>query len=97
MKSAVTANWHHALLVCRKCQQKIGGGFGADGDAKLSKALKKALGSGKGRKGRVGVVEVACLDICPKGAVMLVDTRQPDVWRIVRRGADVAALADELR
>lgn len=97
MKSAVAASWNHALLICAKCQKKLGGGFGKGGKRKLSKELKASLRTGKGRKGSVGIVEVPCLGICPKKAVMLIDSRRPDVWRIVRAGADVEALADELR
>ena len=40
------ANWRGALLVCRKCQKKLHNeGFGPDGDERLSKALKRAVGT----------------------------------------------------
>lgn len=96
MKHHVDANWSHAILVCKKCSKKLKGGFGDGGSKKLSKELKARLGSSKGRKGRLGVIEVPCLDICPKKAVMLVDSRKPGVWRIVRPDADLDALAGEL-
>lgn len=96
MKSHVDANWSHAVLICKKCQKKLKGGFGPDGKDRLAKALRKKLPARKGRKGRLGVVEVPCLDVCPKKAVMLVDSRRPDVWRIVRPGADLDMLAEEL-
>lgn len=96
MKNAVKSNWNHALLVCKKCEKKLDGGFGADGDARLSKSLRKAMGTAKGRKGRVGIIEVSCLGICPKKAVVLIDTRRPGVWRIVQPGADVGLLAQDL-
>lgn len=47
----VRAEWNDVVLVCRKCSRKLDGGFGADGDQKLAKALRKAMGAkGKGRK-----------------------------------------------
>ena len=86
------------MLVCRKCsrkQAKRGSGFGGKSGG-LAKALKKEMGAGKGRKARLGIVEVKCLDICPKRGVVLVDTRTPDQWRIVGPDADLGALAREL-
>lgn len=96
MKLRVNSNWSHAVLVCSKCSKKIKGGFGADGKQKLSKALRKQLAAKKGRKSHMGIVEVPCLDICPKKAVVVVDTRCPDIWRIVKPEADVARLAREI-
>ena len=96
MKQQVDGNWSHAILVCKKCSKKLKGGFGDGGKTKLAAELRGRLGSGKGRKGRLGVVEVPCLDVCPKKAVMLVDSRQPGVWRIVRPDADLDVLAAEL-
>ncbi len=96
MKHHVDAKWSHAILVCKKCSKKLKGGFGEGGKRSLSRELKARLGSKKGRKGPLGVIEVACLDVCPKKAVMLVDSRKPGVWRIVRPEADLDALATEL-
>ena len=89
----VNARWSGAVLVCGKCSKKVGGGFGDDGRRTLAKALRREPGFGKGRKAGVGVVEVKCLGVCPKGAVVLVDTRVPGRWRLVRPGSDMAALA----
>ena len=83
-------------MVCRKCSKKLKGGFGADGKQSLAKALRKQMSAKKGRKAHMGIVEVPCLDICPKNAVVAVDTRCPAVWRIVRPEADVAQLAKEI-
>jgi hypothetical protein len=47
----VKADWSEVVLVCRKCSKKLGGGFGADGDQKLAKILRKAIGA-KGRAER---------------------------------------------
>lgn len=96
MKDQVRAGWTGAVLVCGKCSKKLGGGFGAKGKTPLAKALRGEPGFGKGRKATVGVVEVKCLGICPKGAVTIVDSRAPGCWRIVPAGADVEALAGRL-
>ena len=39
----VKADWRDVVLVCRKCSKKLDGGFGADGEKTLAKALRKAL------------------------------------------------------
>ena len=96
MKGQVKASWSHAVLVCRKCSKKLGGGFGKKGKERLAKVLRKRLGAKKGRKGHIGVVEVPCLDVCPKKAVMLIDARQPGVWHVVRPDADIDVLARTL-
>lgn len=98
MKTEIRSNWSHAILVCKKCSKKLGkksGGFGPSGE-RLAKALKKQLGTKKGRKAALGIIEVSCLDICPKNAVVLVDTRTPGQWRLVTPDADIAQLARQL-
>lgn len=97
MKDHVRAGWHGAILVCGKCSKKLGGGFGAQGRVPLAKALRAEPGFGKGRKAELGVIETRCLGVCPKRAVVVVDTREPGRWRIVPEGADVAGLAGALR
>lgn len=99
MKTEIKSNWSHAILVCRKCSKKAkkrGARFGRDGDT-LPKALKKSLGTKKGRKASLGLFEVPCLDICPKNGVVLVDSRTPGQWRIVTPDADVDELARQLK
>jgi len=98
MKTEIRSNWSHAILVCKKCSKKVrkrGVRFGKDGDA-LPKALRKSLGAKKGRKSPLGLVEVSCLDICPKNGVVLVDTRTPGQWRIIKPDADIDELARQL-
>ncbi|WP_373488891.1 (2Fe-2S) ferredoxin domain-containing protein [Blastomonas sp.] len=96
MKTEVRANWSHTILICKKCQKRAKAAFGPEHDKSLSKALKRRLTSGKGRKARLGIVEVGCLDICPKKGVVLIDSRAPGIWRIVRDDADIDRLAEEL-
>ena len=92
----LASRWSGAILVCSKCSKRLGGGFGPKGKTALGKALRKRFGLRKGRKSPVGLVEVKCLGVCPKGAVILVDTSHPDIWRLVPAGADVEALGRDL-
>ena len=79
-------------MVCGKCSKQIGGGFGAKGRTPLVKLLREALGLKKGRKADRGVVEVKCLGVCPKNAVVMVDGARPERWMLVPAGAE----ADEV-
>ncbi len=90
------ARWSGVVLVCRKCSRKIGGGFGPDRDKPLGRALRKHLGIGKGPKAAAGIIEVSCLDLCPKRAVAVVDARHPDRWLVVPPGMDLDVLAHDL-
>ena len=89
MKARVRSNWQGAILVCAKCEKKLGGGFGANGRQRLSKCLAKRNGGGKGRKARLGVIASPCLKICPKGAVTVVDAAHPREWLIVDQGTPI--------
>lgn len=92
------ADWREVVLVCRKCSRKLkGGGFGDDGDQKLAKALRKAIGvRGRGRKAGAAVVEVECLDVCPKGAVVAVKASAPGEWAVVPRGTPIRTVLERL-
>lgn len=85
------AKWRDVILVCRKCQKKLDGGFGPDGDRTLKKALKKYLRPGKapGRKADVAILEAGCFDICPRKAVVAVRASEPKRLLIVPTGADL--------
>lgn len=96
VKDLVRSNWRHAVLVCRKCDKKLDGGFGPDGRQRLGKALRKHLALGKGRKAGAGIVEVNCLGVCPRGAVTVVNGAESREWLLVRPGADLDALAHAL-
>lgn len=89
------SDWAEVVLVCRKCAKKLDGGFGADGDLRLAKALRKDL-KAKGRKARVGIVEVGCFDVCPKNAVVAVRASNPGDWVIVPRGASTVSVTRRL-
>lgn len=90
IKTAKT-KWRDVVLVCKKCQKKLDGGFGPDGDKTLKKALKKYLlpGDGKGRKAELAVITTGCFDVCPKNAVIAVNAANPKALLIVPAGADL--------
>lgn len=92
----VKADWETAILVCAKCSKRLEGGFGKKGKQRLAKALKAYLGVKRFRKARVGVVEVKCLGVCPRGAVTVVNAADPSRWRLVARDADLATVAADL-
>ncbi len=93
---SIPSNWQGAVIVCRKCSKKLGGGFGDQRKQSLAKALRNAKHSKKGRKGSFGVVEVGCLGVCPRGAVTLIDGARPGRWLLVPEGADVAGVVESL-
>ncbi len=80
------ARWDHALLICGKCARRAG-------HPGLAKRLRKTVGLKKGRKASVGVIEIACQDICPKRAIVAIDTRRPDQWLLLSGDSSVPALA----
>lgn len=84
------------MLVCRKCSRRRGGGFGPDSTLPLAKALRRHCKLKKGRKASAGIVEVGCLGVCPKHAVVAVDAAHPTRWLLVRPGADLDIVAREL-
>ncbi len=99
----VKADWHDVVLVCRKCSKKLDGGFGPVGDKALGKALRKALARPaaasrkiKTRRRRIAVLEVGCLDICPKKAVVMVKCSDPKSMILVPKGADMDEVLDRL-
>ncbi|MCJ8143602.1 (2Fe-2S) ferredoxin domain-containing protein [Ancylobacter sp. A5.8] len=101
----IRSDWTDIVLVCRKCAKKLDGGFGPDGKQSLPKALRAEIARREGAKpqkkprrngARVAVVEVSCLDICPKNAVVTIASREPGCWHLVREGEDVSALLDRL-
>ncbi len=92
MIRVLASRWQGSVMVCGKCSKKLDGGFGEKGRTPLAKLLRQALGVKKGRKAGRGVVEVKCLGVCPKNAVVMVDGALPDRWMLVPAGAD----ADEI-
>jgi predicted metal-binding protein len=84
---ALRSRWEGAVLVCSKCEKKLGKkGFGEDGRQRLSKLLRRQAGRGKGRKAALGIVSTGCLNVCPKRGVTLIDGRRPGEWLVVPAG-----------
>jgi hypothetical protein len=81
--------------ICGKCGKKLGGGFGADGDKPLTKLLRKAAGA-RGKRSAVRIMTTACLDICPKNAVAMVDSHAPGTVLIVARHAPVSRVCTRI-
>lgn len=92
----VRSDWEGAVLVCGKCSKKIGGGFGEGGKTSLVKALRRALGLKKGRRSRLGIVESKCLGVCPKNAVVVVDSGAAGEWLVVPAGAQLEDVVERL-
>jgi predicted metal-binding protein len=90
---SVRSSWSNTLLVCKKCSKRLDGGFGRKGRTSLAKALRKHLDVKKGRKARLGIVEVKCLGVCPYGAVTVINGKAPGEWALVKAGADLDAVA----
>jgi predicted metal-binding protein len=93
LKPRIRSNWTSAVLVCAKCSKKLGGGFGPKRKQPLGKALRKHLGLKKSRKAEVGVVDVKCLGVCPRGAVTMVNASASREWLVVPEGADLDDVA----
>ena len=97
----VKAEWRDVVLVCRKCSKKLDGGFGLDGDEAFAKALRRSLDDGGARKVKalrreVAVVEVGCLDVCPKRAVVVVKGSEPGRMMLVPEGAGMGEVLGRL-
>ncbi len=84
------ARWRAAILVCSKCEKKLGKeGFGTKGRQRLSKLLRKRIAGGKGRKAKAGVISTGCLKVCPRYAVTIVEGARPREWMIVQAGTPI--------
>ena len=81
----VQTGWTDAFLICRKCSRKLDGGFGPDGELSLRRAMRGALRA-SGQRGQLGLIEVACLGVCPKRAVTTARASQPGTLLIVPVG-----------
>lgn len=95
MIRAYRSRWRATVLVCARCEKKLGGGFGPEGKHRLSRLLRKRAGGGKGRKASLGVIATKCLKLCPKRAVTVVDGARPGEWLVVAAGTPIGEV--ELR
>ena len=84
------------VAICGKCGKKLGGGFGPGGKQPLGKALAKALHLPKPKLARVRLIETKCLKLCPKGAVAVIDSRNPGSILVIPAGTPVLDVAGRL-
>jgi predicted metal-binding protein len=93
------APWKGQLvMVCRKCQKKLKHEGKKNGLAKLHKTLKKRARQGEDGL-RLYVVDVSCLNLCPKGGVTVCTQQQleKEECSILRTRADVNSLLLQFR
>ncbi|HEX4284042.1 MAG TPA: hypothetical protein VHZ28_03050 [Terracidiphilus sp.] len=92
IKSA-PATWHGDLiLACRKCQKKLKGEPGMNALAKLKKTIRKR--SKDLPKRALHVINVPCMDLCPKGGVTLYDpARDPNRLAILYSEKEIDTLS----
>jgi predicted metal-binding protein len=93
------APWKGQLvMVCRKCQNKLKHEGKKNGLAKLKKTLKKRARRDEDGL-RLYIVDVSCLNLCPKGGVTVCTQQQleNEECSIVRTSADVNALLMQCR
>lgn len=88
--------WRDVVLICRKCGEKAGGGYGGKGRKSLKQALRKSLKLGKGRCADLALIEVDCLKLCPKGAVTVVRGSAPGRMLALPTGLTGAEAVDSL-
>ena len=91
--TTVQTGWRDTAFLCRKCARKLDGGFGASGSQSLRRALREALRA-RGLRGQIGLIEVGCFGICPKGGVTMGLASAPGELLVVARGADAGAVLD---
>ncbi len=77
--------WREVIILCRKCDRKLDGGFGAKRRDSLRKVLREALRDA-GRRGQVRVMETSCLGICPKRGVTALNATRPGTVHIIPAG-----------
>ena len=93
--TTLSTGWTDLVLICRKCSKKLDGGFGEDGGEPLRRAMREALRR-RGMRGRIGLVEVGCLGVCPKSAVTVAHAGKTDDFFIVPKHFSADALLDRL-
>jgi hypothetical protein len=92
----VATSASRVIAICGKCGKKLGGGFGEGAGRPLGKMLRRTVPGTKGKRATLRIVETKCLDICPKGAVALLDSAQPGAVVIVARATPVAVVVARL-
>ena len=92
---AAKGPWSELLLVCRKCGDKLHGGFGSKEKDDLPDAYRQMLRD-SGRRREVRILQVGCLGVCPKGGVTVIHGSRPGEMLVVPEGLDLTELAARL-
>lgn len=79
--------WKHVIIVCRKCGKKLKGGFGPKRKKRLKSVLREALRD-DGRRRDVRVFETACMGVCPKHGVTVLNAGRPGLLHVIPAGTD---------
>ena len=78
------------LLACRKCQKKLKGEPGVRALVKLKRTIQRRsqdhLGTG------LHVIQVPCMDLCPKGGVTVCWPATPARLAVLRQERDIEKL-----
>jgi predicted metal-binding protein len=90
-----TTPWRNIVLLCGKCSRKMDGGYGHRGKETLRTALRQSL-SDQGIRREVRIIETKCLGICPKKAVVAINTARPQIILTIPAGTNVDAVATQL-
>ena len=78
------------LLACRKCQRKLKGEPGMRALAKLKKTIKRRNRENAGTV--LHVINVPCMDVCPKKGVTICLPGQPSRLAVLRQKHDLDQL-----
>jgi hypothetical protein len=85
------APWEGQLiLACRKCQKKLKGDDDLRALAKLKKTVKRL--NKQRPEHALHVINVPCMDLCPKDGVTVCCVREPDRLMILRSAEDIEQL-----
>ena len=79
------------ILACRKCQKKLRGDHGLQAMAKLKKTIRQH--NKEHPHQLLHVINVGCMDLCPKEGVTVCGVRGQNQLRILRSQEDVEKLA----
>ncbi|MBA4049148.1 MAG: hypothetical protein C0476_11470 [Sphingomonas sp.] len=96
LSAYIKPHWRGAVLVCARCSDRFGPGFGRSGRERLASALRRQLGIRRFRRATIGVVEVGCLGICPRDAVTVANPGIPDRYALATPEGELSALIDRL-
>jgi predicted metal-binding protein len=78
------------ILACRKCQKKLKGNDAMYPLAKLAKTVKRQ--NKRNPERTLEIVNVSCMNLCPKDGVAVCDPCNPTRLAILRHAEDIERL-----